>query len=95
MAKIFLNGALPTDPDASPIYQDVRGLPPTMILIGENEVMLSDAIKLASHLGENRVRTQLEIWPGLFHAWPQYGPHLYETKQALDNICYFVNQFTL
>lgn len=93
MAHTFLDGILPTDADASPVFADVRGLSPTMILIGENEVMLSDAIRLASHLGENRVRVSLEIWPGLLHVWPQYGPELIESEKAIKNIAFFIEQF--
>ncbi len=93
MAHIFLDGILPTDPDVSPVYADVRGLSPTQIFIGENEVMLSDAIRLAAHLGENRVRVSLDIWPGLFHAWPQYGPDLKESEQAIEQAIHFIEQF--
>jgi len=90
MADTFLNGIHPSDADASPIYADVRNLPPTLILIGENEIMLSDAIDLARHLAENRVRVNLEVWPGLFHVWPQYAPNLKESDQAIKNIVRFI-----
>ena len=63
MAKTFLGGALPNSPEASPVFADVRGLPPILVQIGEGELMLSDAIRLASHLRESRVRVSLEIWP--------------------------------
>lgn len=91
MAETFLNGIHPSDPDASPLFADVRNLSPTFILIGENEVMLSDAIDLARNLAENRVRVNLEVWPGLFHVWPQYGPNLKESDQAIRNILRFIN----
>lgn len=50
-----------------PVFADVQALAPTLIQVGENEAMLSDAIRLASNLGEARVRTTLEVWPGMFH----------------------------
>lgn len=89
LARSFLAGTLPTDPDASPVFADVRGLSPTLIQIGENEVMLSDAIRLASHLGENRVRTSLEVWPGMFHVWHLLAGILPEADQALRNAVRF------
>ncbi|WP_297836787.1 alpha/beta hydrolase [Pseudomonas sp.] len=92
LAKAFLNGALPSDPDASPVFADVRGLPPILVQIGENEVMLSDAIRLASHLGENRVRVSLEVWPGMFHVWHQFAAILPEGMQALENAATFLDQ---
>nr|WP_310616464.1 alpha/beta hydrolase [Pantoea cypripedii] len=91
LAGIFLAGALPTHPDASPIFADVRDLPPTLIQIGENEVMLSGAIRLAAHLGENRVRSSLEVWPGMFHVWHLFAGLLPEADQALRNAVRFLD----
>ena len=92
LAKTFLNGALPNDPDASPIFADVRGLPPIMVQIGENELMLSDAIRLSEHLANNRVRVSLEVWPGMFHAWHMFSAVLPEGMQALENASTFLEQ---
>lgn len=95
LASTFLAGALPTDPDASPVFADVRKLAPTLIQIGENEVMLSDAIRLASHLAENRVRTTLEVWPGMFHVWHLFAGLLPQADEALENAVKFLdNAFT-
>lgn len=91
LAALFLAGELPTNPDASPIFADVRGLSPTLIQIGENEVMLHGATRLASHLGENRVRTTLEVWPGMFHVWHIFSGLLPEADHALRNAVRFID----
>ena len=91
MAKAFLNGALKNDPDASPVFADVCGLPPIMIQIGESEVMLSDAVRLATHLAENRVRVSLEVWPGMFHVWHMFAAILPEGMQALETAAAFLD----
>ncbi|MBU6955379.1 alpha/beta hydrolase [Hahella sp. HN01] len=91
LARTFLGDALATDPDASPVFADVRGIAPTLIQIGENEVMLSDAIRLASHLGENRVRVNLEVWPGMFHVWHLFSGFMPEAAQALMNAVNFLD----
>ncbi|AUH01261.1 alpha/beta hydrolase [Prodigiosinella confusarubida] len=90
LGRCFLAGELPTHPDASPVYADVQGLAPILIQIGENEVMLSDAIRLASNLGEARVRTTLEVWPGMFHVWHLLAGILPEADQALRNAVRFL-----
>jgi acetyl esterase/lipase len=90
MAKAFLNGALKNNPDASPVFADVRGLPPILVQIGESEVMLSDAIRLATHLAENRVRVSLEVWPGMFHVWHMFAAILPEGMQALQGAAAFL-----
>lgn len=92
LARNFLGEVLATDPDASPVFADVRGLPPTLVQIGENEVMLSDAIRLAAHLGENRVRTSLEVWPGMFHVWHVCAGQLPEADRALRNAVAFLEE---
>lgn len=90
MSKAFLNGALRNSPEASPVFADVRGLPPILIHVGESEVMLSDAIRLAAHLAENRVRMTLEVWPGMFHVWHMFAAILPEGMQALEDAVAFL-----
>jgi len=92
MAKTFLGGALPNSPEASPVFADVRGLPPILVQIGEGELMLSDAIRLAGHLGENRVRVSLEVWPGMFHVWHMFQAELAEGREAIANVAVFLSQ---
>ncbi|MBA8878299.1 alpha/beta hydrolase [Phyllobacterium myrsinacearum] len=90
MANAFLNGALKNNPEASPVFADVRGLPPILVQIGESEVMLSDAMRLAMHLAENRVRVSLEVWPGMFHVWHMFAAILTEGMEALKGAATFL-----
>ena len=90
LARTFLGGALPNNPDASPVFADVRGLPPILITIGENELMLSDAVRLAGHLAENRVRVTLDVWPEMFHVWHMHQAQLPEGRKALDEAARFL-----
>jgi len=53
--------------------------------------MLSDAIRLAGHLGENRVRVSLEVWPSMFHVWHLFYEILPSAEKALKNACTFLN----
>lgn len=92
LARAFLAGALPNHPFASPVFADVTGLPPILVQIGENELMLSDAIRLASHLAENRVRVNLEVWPGMPHAWHFFQSFLPEAQQALQASARFISE---
>ncbi|RJT96617.1 alpha/beta hydrolase [Arthrobacter frigidicola] len=91
-ARIFLAGAPPYSPDASPVYADLTGLPPVLIQIGEKEVMLSGAMRLATRLAQHRVRTTLEVWPDMFHVWHLFAAVLPEGQQAIDNAAAFLSQ---
>ncbi|KQR23481.1 alpha/beta hydrolase [Microbacterium sp. Leaf151] len=92
LARSFLDGELPNNPDASPVFADVRGLPPILVTIGESELMLSDAMRLAVHLAENRVRVSLDVWPGMFHVWQMHHDQLPEARRALDDAARFLLQ---
>lgn len=91
-AHTFLGGAPANSPDASPVFADVAGLPPILVQIGENEVMLSGATRLATHLADNRVRTTLEVWPGMFHVWHLFAAILPDGQQAIDNASDFLRK---
>lgn len=83
---------LPQNPEASPVNADVRGLPPILVQAGEDEVMLSDAMRLATHLGDSRVRTTLEVWPGMFHVWHWFSDILPEADEAFDTAVSFLDR---
>jgi len=90
MAGFFLAGEAADAPLASPVFANVTGLPPIMIQIGESEVMLSDALRLATHLAESGVRVTLESWPGMFHAWHFVAAHQPESQAALHSSVAFI-----
>ena len=92
MARAILGTTRPNDPDVSPVFADVRGLPPILVQIGESEVMLSDAIRLATHLADSRVRTSLEIWPDMFHVWPMFTDVIPEAREALESAAAFLDR---
>lgn len=90
LARTFLGDTLANHPLASPVFADVTGLPPILVQIGENELMLSDAMRLATHLADNRVRVNLEVWPAMFHAWHFYAAILPEGQQAMESSVRFI-----
>ena len=45
----------PKAPYASPLYADLRGLPPVLILVGTSEVLLDDSTRFAERAVENFV----------------------------------------
>ncbi|MGH7932408.1 MAG: alpha/beta hydrolase, partial [Candidatus Binataceae bacterium] len=47
IAKLYLGGKDPRSPLASPLYAELRGLPPLLIQVGENETLLDDSNRLA------------------------------------------------
>jgi len=71
---------------------DLEGLPPMMIQVGESEILLDDAVRLARNAGSAGVETRLEIWPGMFHVWQACAPVLSEGHDALAVAAQFINR---
>jgi len=87
---LYLRGADPRAPLASPLYADLRGLPPLLILVGSEEHLLSDATRFAEKAQAAGVRATLEVWPGMQHGWHITAPFLPEGRQALARIGEFI-----
>ncbi|MFS2092929.1 alpha/beta hydrolase [Pseudomonas sp. Pseusp11] len=71
---------------------DLEGMPPLMIQVGESEILLDDAVRLARNAGSAGVETRLEVWPGMFHVWQAYAPALSEGREALAAAVDFMNR---
>ena len=81
--KAYLNGADPRHPLASPLYADLRGLPPLLIHVGNNEVLLDDSLRLADRAREAGVRVELKVWPVVPHAWQLAQTVMPEARQSV------------
>jgi acetyl esterase/lipase len=91
-AQLYLAGRDPSDPQASPLYADLRGLPPLLIHVGDHEVLLSDATRLAERAQAAGVQAQLEIWDAMWHVWHVWADDLPEARDATTRIGAFVRQ---
>src|SRR5438552_1537884 len=91
MARAYLAGADPRTPLASPLYADLRGLPPLLIHVGSDEVLLDDAAGLAERARAAGVDAALEIAPRMVHVWHWFLPMLPEAQTAVDAIGAFID----
>ncbi len=80
----------PRNPLVSPIYADLRGLPPLLIQVGSKEGFLDGCRLLAKKAQEADVTVTLEVWPEMWHYWHLFVPFLPEARQAIDRIAAFV-----
>lgn len=88
-AHHYLNGANPTDPSASPLWADLRGLPPTQIFVGSTEVMLDDSTRLADKARAAGCDVELHIVPNAPHVFPLLFPWSAEARRAVDAMTEF------
>jgi acetyl esterase/lipase len=90
------HNAQPTDPLVSPLFADLTGLPPLLIQVGDQEILLSDAMRFAEKAEAMGVDVTLEVWPGMWHTWHGWAATLPEALEAIDAIGQYVRmQFGL
>ena len=82
----YLGGADPRAPDASPLFADLRGLPPLLLHAGDREVLRDDAVRLAARAEQAGVTTTLVVWPELHHAFQLGVGRLPEADAAVAEI---------
>ena len=86
MAQAYLGTASPRMPLASPLFADLRGLPPLLIHVGSDEVLLDDAVQLAARAKAAGVETTIEVWERMIHVWHWFLPMLDEAHAAVETI---------
>jgi len=67
MAGMYAGDSDPKNPLISPIYGDYKGLPPMLIQVGDAEILLDDATRVAERARSAGVKVELEAWPDMFH----------------------------
>jgi acetyl esterase/lipase len=92
MVRAYLRETEPKHPLASPNYADLRGLPPLLIHVGTDEVLLDDAINLDAKARADGVDSTLEVWDDMIHVWHAFHPMLPEGKQGIERVGAFLRE---
>jgi monoterpene epsilon-lactone hydrolase len=90
LAQCYLGDTDPRTPYASPLYGDPAGLPPTLIHVGSDEVLLDDAVRVADRMRTAGCEVELEVWPRMPHAWHVWARMMPEARTAIERIGDFV-----
>jgi epsilon-lactone hydrolase len=90
----YLGKAAKEDPIVSPIFSDLRGLPPMLVHVGTDELLLSDSQGIMAHAKRDDVDATLFVGEGLWHGWHFFASYVPEAKRAMNNIAKFVKQYS-
>lgn len=82
MAGLYLAGADPRSPIASPLYADLTGLPPLLVQVGTRESLLDDARRLVTRAREAGVDVTFTEYEDVIHMWVVSGPDIPESLAA-------------
>lgn len=92
--ELYLQGMDPKNPLASPIYGDMKNLPPIMLQAGSRELLLCDINRFRDLAVEEEVKVNLEVWQDMFHCWQMFHSHLSSSDGSIRSIGKFVKKLS-
>jgi monoterpene epsilon-lactone hydrolase len=88
---LYLAGADPAGALASPLGGNLAGLPPMLVQVGDQEILLSDSQRLHERAAAAGIEVELEVYPELWHVWHLFAPALPDAVDAINRIAAFVD----
>lgn len=81
-----------TDPRISPLFAELAGLPPTLIQVGEHEILLDDSLRWADRAWGAGVEVELQRFPGMWHDFQVQAGFIEDAAQAVGDIGGFLRR---
>lgn len=92
-SALYLAGADPRQELVSPaLFGDLTGLPPMLLQVGTNEVLLDDSTQMAARAREAGVDVVLDVTADVPHVFQAFAGVLDEADEALDRAALFLAQ---
>ncbi len=82
------------NPGASPVFADLAGLPPVLIHVGENEMLLNDSTRLGESAKGSAVDVEIKIWPEMWHVFQAFVGLMREANASMQEGADFISGHT-
>jgi acetyl esterase/lipase len=92
LCEAFLRDQPADDPSVSPLFGQFRGAPPAWITVGDTEILLDDARRLAARLRQDGSAVELVVERDLPHVWPLFHNTLPEARRTLDALALWIRR---
>jgi epsilon-lactone hydrolase len=86
MHKHYIAGNDAMLPDLAPLYTDLSGIAPLIVLTGEYELLRGETERLSDAARAHGVALDVLLWPQVWHGWHLLAPQLPEATQALKTL---------
>ena len=90
--QYYLGENDPGNPYISPLYGDLRGLPPLLTDVGDDEMLRDDSILFAEKARAAGVDVTLNVAKGQVHCYPLLPDFIPESRLAMAEICAFIRR---
>ena len=92
-AKNYCGQKPTTDPICSPLYADLTGLPPVLIHVGTEEILLDDAKRLAEQTGKYGIPMSFKVYDQVGHVFQFHAGILKESDDSIEHIGQFIHKY--
>ena len=95
LAKMAENYAGTRDkalPQLSPLFDDLQGLPPALVQVGKEELLLDDSRRFAERYRAAGNHVLLDEWKSMWHVWQLFVKYLPEANQAVSQAGEFIRK---
>jgi acetyl esterase/lipase len=89
-AGYYAAGADRRSPYVSPVFAEVAGLPPLLLLVGQDELLLDDTLRVRDAAALAGTDVRVHIGKRMQHDWPLTLPWLDESRLAWSAMRNFV-----
>ncbi|WP_036435033.1 alpha/beta hydrolase [Mycobacterium sp. URHB0044] len=90
-AAAYLGNAAAEDSRASPLFGISGELPPLLIQVGTDEILLDDSIRFATAVERAGGTVTLEVWEGMHHVFQLNIAQLATARRAVDHASAFLS----
>lgn len=91
-ARAYADGMALDDPQVSPLFADLHGLPPTLVQVGSDEVLHDDAESFTARATAAGSDVTLTVFKGMWHVFQAFP--IPEATRAIDEVARFVRKVT-
>jgi epsilon-lactone hydrolase len=88
----YMNGEKANHPLLSPARGDLSGFPPTLIHLGDNEILRDQILKFAELAKAAEVEVELKVVPNMTHVFHAFARILPEAREALLEVGAFIQR---
>lgn len=92
-ARAYAGAEALDHPLVSPLYADLTGLPPMLVQVGSEEILLDDGTRIVARAREHGVAADVRVFEGMWHVFQAF-PGLPESRWALREIGAFIRRHT-
>ncbi len=91
-ANAYRGALAADDPRCSPLFGGQAGLPPVLVQVGSEEILLDDSVRFDARARAEGVQVTLNVWPKMHHVWHFSAMMVPEGRKAIADLAAFMQR---